>query len=284
MALLVTAAIVTHGADRRAAPPASGRIAGLSDVSQTSTLVSKSDWSLRLATFNIHGGQDAQGSPSLERIVETIAGFDFVGLNEVRTLGLLAGSDQASLVAGRVGGASAFAPSETRWWRPRLGNALVANLLVPRWRSVPLPNTRGKAYRNMILADVTKNGVVVHALITHVDNHADHAPQLREVCDTFLALPTPAVLLGDLNTRADDPLLVSMLVRADVVDATVNSGADPGHIDWILLRGLEFIEAGVRDLGASDHPCLWAKVKLPSVEPVAATVAASTSIDTAARQ
>jgi endonuclease/exonuclease/phosphatase family metal-dependent hydrolase len=81
----------------------------------------------------------------------------------------------------------------------------------------------------------------------------------------FLALPEPAVLLGDLNSDANDPLIRGLLSTPGVCDAV---GPKPGpnraeRIDWIIARGLRPVDAGIRDNGASDHPLVWAELELP---------------------
>jgi endonuclease/exonuclease/phosphatase family metal-dependent hydrolase len=276
--MVLALAIVIHGADRRAALPTSGHI--------PAPLAARSGrgWPLRLATFNIHGGRDMAGVSSLDGIETTLAGFDLVGLNEVRATGFVALSNQATVLAERGGTSAAFAPSEIRWWCPRFGNALLSGLPVRRWQSTSLPNTRGMAYRNLIVAEVEVDGAAVHVLITHLDNYDDHESQLRQVVDTFLALRTPSVLMGDLNASEDDPLMQELLDTDGVVDAIATAGvtADRRRIDWILLRGLDVAEAGIRDLGASDHPCVWAEVVLPTGASSAATVADVTPADVSA--
>jgi len=73
------------------------------------------------------------------------------------------------------------------------------------------------------------------------------------------------VLMGDLNTPSNDPALGAMLSVGGAVDAV---GAKlgqptPERIDWILTRGLEAVDARVEDRGASDHPVVWAELRLP---------------------
>ena len=101
-------------------------------------------------------------------------------------------------------------------------------------------------------------------LLTHIARSDDHTrqQQLREVIDLYLALPEPAILLGDLNSEAADPEIRRLLAAPGVIDAVgqkLGSGAPP-RIDWIFVRGLRVLDAGLRDDGASDHPLAWAEV------------------------
>ncbi|MFM8219816.1 MAG: endonuclease/exonuclease/phosphatase family protein, partial [Planctomycetaceae bacterium] len=78
---------------------------------------------------------------------------------------------------------------------------------------------------------------------------------------TFEELPPPAILMGDLNTTAVDPLLAPLLADEEIVNPfagqVVPTTAGRGQIDWILVKGLQVRDAGWHDTGASDHPLLW---------------------------
>jgi hypothetical protein len=89
---------------------------------------------------------------------------------------------------------------------------------------------------------------------------------LRTVIDLFLALRPPAMLLGDLNTTRDDPLLRDLLATPSVADALANSPAGSGRIDWIITHGLKTVASGMSPAGASDHPQFWADLQLNSGE------------------
>jgi endonuclease/exonuclease/phosphatase (EEP) superfamily protein YafD len=106
-------------------------------------------------------------------------------------------------------------------------------------------------------------GQRVTVLVTHLDRTTDRAAQLQVVMDDFLGQPGPAVLMGDLNTRSDDPLLTRLRAAPGVIDClTQRAAAMPETIDWIFVRGLECRDAGLRDEGASDHPLAWAELSV----------------------
>lgn len=269
LALLCLAGLLAWGSDRR--PSAGARGWGLNEPASAATpflLPAASRGRLRLGSFNIHAGRNAAGQPVLARTAATLGELDLIGLYEVRGPGLWPANsaDQAELLGQRLDLAWLFAPSERRWWHDHRGNALLSNRPVQAWRRVPLPGTRGKAYRNYLLADVPLDGRTLKLLLTHLDTADDHDRQLAIVADCFLALPMPAVLMGDLNCAADHPDLARLLNTAGVVDCLAvspSSDAPPGRIDWILVRGLHVVRAGWRDLGASDHPLVWAELALP---------------------
>lgn len=74
----------------------------------------------------------------------------------------------------------------------------------------------------------------------------------------------PAILMGDLNTRRDDPWLQPRLGSGEWIDCVGPLLTDdpPQRIDWILGRGVKPVSAGLVDHGASDHPCVWAELDL----------------------
>ena len=74
--------------------------------------------------------------------------------------------------------------------------------------------------------------------------------------------------MGDLNTRADDPMLQRLLAARGVINVlaakeSLDRRAE-SHIDWILARGLTPIRAELRDDGASDHP--FARAELVPIQ------------------
>ncbi len=227
----------------------------------------------RIATFNIHSCRDLDGRPSLDRITRVLRDLapDFVGLQEVR--GAFSWSQsQAEKLVGAEGFGWCFAPSERRWWHDHFGNGALSTLPTGAWRTVSLKNTRGRGYRSYLQCRIDVGKSSVCAIVAHLDNRTDRQVQLRVVLDAFLALPPPAFLAGDLNTTASDPLLAAVLARDDVVDAIagVKPAQNAGRIDWILLRGLEPYEGGVLDTSASDHPCVWAGVRIAVTDGAAA--------------
>lgn len=260
--VVLLAALVAWGSDRRPTAGLSGRgLVGPRPVRPTPR-------TLRLGTYNIHGGRDAAGGDNLSRVAETLAGLDLVGLNEVRGPLPGRGPDQAEALGRQLGLRWLHAPSERRWWRDHWGNGLLSSWPVSEWQRVPLVGTRGKAFRNYLHATVDLGTTRLAVIVTHLDTADDRRAQLETVTRAFLALPPPAVLVGDLNTRRDDPLLAPLLSSSGVLDCLARSlgPADPPRIDWIISRGLTLREAGLRDYGASDHPALWAEFELPPLD------------------
>jgi endonuclease/exonuclease/phosphatase family metal-dependent hydrolase len=244
------------------AGPASGH--GLRGPEQAPRL----DGRFRVACFNMRGGRGEDGEVDLARTAEALGGLDLIGLNEVHGAQAPFGQDQAALLGERLGMGHLFAPAERRWWRGHFGNGVLCRLPVGRWRRIPLISTRTIGLRNVLHLEVEVSGRPVQVFITHVDNRADRDRQLRAVLDRFCAAPAPAVLLGDLNAPPTTAAMVELLRRPDVSDAAASAPGDHAdHIDWILVRGLRVLRAGVRPTAASDHPVVMAQFELPAAAP-----------------
>ncbi len=225
------------------------------DIRQTATARK----TLRVGTFNIHSGIAIDdGKLDLDRTALQLEGVDLLGLNELRGGGLWREPNQAQLLGEKLKMPFLFAPTERRWGTEHFGNGMLCSLPVKNWLRIPLPGLAKKGLRNMLLASVDLGGRDVQVLITHVDAVTDREEQLRIVIAMFLSLDEPAILMGDLNSRADDEQLQALLGREGVQDVTDGRG----RIDWIITRGLQTIRAEVRETNASDHPLIWAEVRL----------------------
>lgn len=221
---------------------------------------------LRVATFNLHGFKGRDGKRDIDRAVESLRGFDFVTLQEAHGCPLDCSDDQVTQLGGRLQMASLFVPTEERWWAGSFGNGvLTRNRLVDLHR-IPLECTQGRKYRNAILAHMKLYNETVHVLTVHIDNCNDHDAQLEEICHLFLSLAEPAVLVGDLNTRIDNGGLQQLFAHhsvTDVIGEQQEGGLPPiKGVDWIVCRGLRAIDSRTRDLGASDHPVVFAELEL----------------------
>jgi len=222
---------------------------------------------LRIGTFNIHSCKGKDGRRDVARVAQCLADLDAAALQEVRAWRWNDPPDQAEAIGRRLGRAWLFAPAETQWFGAEaFGNGLVTSRRVTAWQRIPLVEKGDWSYRNCLLAGLEFHGRTVRLLVTHLARHSDEERrlQLRSVIDLFLSLEEPAVLLGDLNSGPDEPLLGELLATPGVVDA-----AGPflppearQRVDWIFARGFRAVAGGARDSGASDHPLLWAELEL----------------------
>lgn len=250
--------------------------------------------SVRLASFNIHGGKSAKSVSDLVSTATVIAAVmlpenspvtdqvevdiragrypDYrraiAGLNEVRPN---IPGDQAivlSQLLNRETWSSAYMPAEERWFRPNIGNAILTTTALAPIVTRPLPNTRGKGYRNYSTTKFSLRQIPVALLVTHADSREDRDEHLRILTESFLKLPSPSILMGDLNAPLTHPTLAALL-EAGVTNALAEADgleAYPEHIDHIFVRGLEVTDAAIVANDASDHPLVWADVRLPEFD------------------
>lgn len=225
---------------------------------------------LRLAVFNTHGGKGEDDRVDLARTARAIAGFDVVGLNEVRGNSLATPDNQAARLGRLTSTRWLHAPAEYRWYFQSFGNALLTAAPVTFWQRIPLPRRLDRSYRNLVMVEIQIEGEPVRLLVTHVTQRVpeERKSQLRMVFGLFLALAKPAVLMGDLNSLATDKQVAELVDRPEVIEPISAVGAKdlPTRVDWIFLRGLQCRAAGVEATAASDHPIVWCEVGLPLPE------------------
>jgi endonuclease/exonuclease/phosphatase family metal-dependent hydrolase len=236
---------------------------------------------LRLGVWNIHGGKGIDRHLNLDRTASFLAGFDLVGLNEVRggfpfEVPLFETGDQARLLGSRLSVDGRFLPYETRYGRPHFGNGVLCRRKLTAGIVAPLPHSRVKGHGNVSVLSLPAWSGEVRVMLTHIDHRQDRRQQLEYVINWFRGLEAPCVLMGDLNTRADDPLLTPLLEDRNVVDAlgelSLNADIAANRIDWLLARGLRVVSAGCEMTDASDHPLLWAEFLPRQTIPLAASL------------
>jgi endonuclease/exonuclease/phosphatase family metal-dependent hydrolase len=219
---------------------------------------------LRVATFNIHGGKGPDGVRDLERTARCLQGVDLAGLNEVHGAWLNQENQQAALLGRLLGLAWLFAPAERRWWHDHFGNAVLTSLPVAYWQRIPLAGRQQGSHRNLLWVRLVYGERIINVLSTHIERQRDRQDQLRAAVNLFLALAPPVALLGDLNSSEQDPIIKELLATPGVHDpvGTCLGTAAPSRIDWIFTRGLRGVQAQVCSNGASDHPCMVAELEL----------------------
>lgn len=256
---LVAGLLVWHASLRIPCGPAEGTSLAQPEFTRPAT-----GETLRMATYNIHGGKGLDGVRDLGRIAEGLREMDVVGLQEAHGPFFLPKPDNAEELGRELRLGWLFAPSVRQWHHYDYGNGLLSRAAVKHWRRVPLERTTGNSYHNYLEAEVEHRGQTLHLIVTHIHRRDDRERQLqlRTVIERFLELPAPAVLMGDLNTRASDPQLAELLARPDVRDVLSGREVQAERIDWILTRGLRTCSAGTTEVGPSDHPMVWAEVEV----------------------
>jgi len=219
----------------------------------------------RVATYNIRRGKGTDGIRDLNRAAQVLQDADLIGLNEVAGPPFWDEADQVKQLARDLKIGWLFAPNQFRWHRYHFGNGLLSRMEVGRWTSEPLVYRRAtaKSFRNRLLAEIMAGPQPITFIVTHLDRGQIRPVQLQGVLNEFVA-HTPAVLVGDFNTTAADPVLVAFFADSNNVDAigqAWGTSDDKNRIDWIITRGLKVLSGGMEPPGVSDHPCYWVDVE-----------------------
>ncbi|GHA19661.1 endonuclease [Arenicella chitinivorans] len=215
---------------------------------------------LRVATYNIQTGKDANGRRDLLASARVMAAAHLVGVQEVyapslsNLLGI--GRAQTQRIAEAGGFGWLFCATRRRWLREHRGNALLSKLQIKDWVVEMLPDQSNKSFRNMTVAEVAWKGQSFHFINTHLHTRGGRETQLELVLQEFAKYPR-AILVGDFNSRAQTTALANALKDIDVLDAVSVAGLDlenRDRIDWILTRGFKVLEGQMVEIGVSDHP------------------------------
>jgi endonuclease/exonuclease/phosphatase family metal-dependent hydrolase len=259
---VLAALAVWHASLRVGAGPASGN-----GFVRKVRVAPPSGDTFRVATLNISSGRGADGRYDLWRLTRAIEGFDLVALQEVRG-GVGFPPNQAEKLGRNLKLDWLYAPAESRWYCRQFGNALLSRLPAHYWQRIPLPRRFDRSFRNAVLVVLEHQGRSIRLLATHITQREprEQEIQLKAVIELFLALEKPAILLGDLNTHPENATIRELLDRDDVENPLSRLIRPPpvDRVDWILVRGLKCIAAGVRDEGVSDHPLYWVEIQWPS--------------------
>ena len=231
------------------------------------------DGQFRLAIWNVHRFVGSDGVENVEATAGALndSGFDVALLQETP------GDGDGFDLGGRTGAAAAFVGTEDRFGRTHIGNAVLTRLAAGPVHRLPLPDTRGKAFRTAVLTTVrvptgtNPGGEPVRVLGVHLATTADQAVQVERVTDLFLSLRAPCVLAGDFNQPIDSPLLEPLREAPGVTNALAAIPRGERDVDHVFVRGLTASNARAALTSASDHPLYAVDLRLG---PVAGTAPA----------
>jgi endonuclease/exonuclease/phosphatase family metal-dependent hydrolase len=227
---------------------------------------------LRVMTYNIHQGINADLVVDLERIAAVITAEspDVVVLNEVNRARATNGFvDTLLLISRRLGMRYVFGAN---YQDGLYGNALLSRYPILGWDNLHYAHNTTET-RGLLRALVQVPGAPVAFFVTHLD-HIERpddarAEQVAEALATWSGAPR-TILLGDLNAEPDAPEMQGIYQAGflDVLWATGQEGvftfwdAVPSRrIDYIFLTpDLTPIRAWVVPSRASDHLPVLAEV------------------------
>ena len=199
---------------------------------------------LRVMTYNIHHGLDADYGMDLEQIIDVIAmeDPDVVVLNEVNRARLTNGFvDTLLLISRRLDMPYVFGPN---YQDGQYGNAILSRYPVLTWDNTPFASKTTEV-RSMLRAVVQHDGEPITFFATHLDHLEGpdnvRSQQVVEALDVWDG-SSRAVLLGDLNAEPDAPELQA-IYEAGFVDALAANGQGDAFTFWDTAanRRLDFI-------------------------------------------
>jgi len=230
------------------------------------------DSAMSVATYNIRGCRDNEGQADALAIAEELEqlGADVIALQEVDN-GLPRSRfvNQAKTIARHLNMHYVYAPS-LNFLIGTYGNAVISKHPILSARVISLPS--GLEPRTLLDVVIDRNGAPFHVYTTHLGlQKSERIEQLEYVHQYLRTMAAkPAVFLGDLNTRANDPLLAPLrTLLHDPLHAhhqelvTINGSNTYGMIDHIFLSNdLQYALAFSPTTGRSDHYPILLRLKL----------------------
>jgi endonuclease/exonuclease/phosphatase family metal-dependent hydrolase len=223
---------------------------------------------LRVATWNVHLGFDEAWRYEPGRIMRAIgaSGADIIALQEVSAAMPAAyGTDLGLYFSRRLGLRLHFAPSHNRL----MGDAFLTRVHASSFESRPLPPRRARPAQLATLA-VPWGRDTLHVFATQFGLSPAEQRVQADAVATATAGRSPAVLLGNLNARPEEPALLR-LAAAGFEDAFAVAGAAPAptypagapdrRIDWILTRAVDVGDAAVLPARGSYHLLVTATLR-----------------------
>jgi endonuclease/exonuclease/phosphatase family metal-dependent hydrolase len=222
---------------------------------------------LRVMTYNIHQGIDADLKMDLEAIVAAIQAEqpDILVLNEVNRARATNGyTEVLSLISVKTGLPFIFG---NNYADGQYGNALLTKLPILAWDNSHFQNNTTET-RGVLRVELDTAGGPLTFYATHLDHIASPKDVRFEQIDEILALwnhNPRSILLGDLNATSETPEIQQINTAGFVDMLKVTNQEDvftfwdpvpvPGYqIDHIFVSpDLEFGEAWVPQTRASDH-------------------------------
>ena len=222
---------------------------------------------IRIISYNIHHGKDADGHPTLDSIASFLADarVELVGLQEVDSV--CHRSNQVDQTT-KLGNDAQMDPYFTRHFEFQggaYGQGLLSTLPVRNIRNFRLPVfplDKGTEV-SVLLADVNPRPDIVWTLgVVHLDYRS---PQSRmhqvDILLDSLSETRNLILLGDFNAYPDAPEMKKLLAHFDRFD---DGGAAPSfpasnpdrRIDFILVKkgsDIRIVDEHVPPIPYSDH-------------------------------
>jgi endonuclease/exonuclease/phosphatase family metal-dependent hydrolase len=243
---------------------------------------------LRLATWNVHFGEDAEGLAANILASSDIASADVLLIQEMEAY-----PDEpvtrTRRFAEALGMSWVWAPARVQNGGTH-GIALLSRFPLENAAVMQLPfidTAYQPRQRNAVSADVVVGDTRIRIVNVHLDVRIGPVDRIRQMRPTILGLGDPVVLGGDFNSNPwawientvpltgteavvgmdqamilDDYLFEQGFAGAMPADtATMRIPVDM-RIDNLYSRGLPIVRAGVEHVDGSDHWPVWTELAL----------------------
>ncbi|NLT21229.1 MAG: hypothetical protein GXY16_09575 [Syntrophomonadaceae bacterium] len=220
--------------------------------------------SIRLITYNIHHGTNADETPSLHNITDLLSDLDpdIIALQEVdKNLARSGRQHQASVLAQRLNMNFVYAGA-LQYSNGEYGNALLSRLPIISYKKHLLPDPA----ENRCLMEAVVQGPTRPVGIFNVHMSLNASMRQKHLNDFILprleACPYPLILMGDFNSTNDQKdinLLTARLTdtfyfNQGVITNTFSSSQPVKRIDYIFADKRFVVQNYfIVDSQASDH-------------------------------
>ena len=228
-------------------------------------------------TYNIRSGKNMAGDLNIAYAAQVISDMapDLVNVNEVRNRSADVGrANQAQQLGDLLGMSWRFGKS-IPFMGGMYGNAMLSRYPVLSSEVVHIPDIGPQFEHRTVFKNVLDiQGQTLTLLGSHFGlSAAEQENGVKTVLSLAEKIDGPIVLMGDLNTRPDDPVLAPLYeVFTDCFGGAVTPHTYPAispeiKIDYIMVRGLTVLNALSISSLNSDHLPLFAML---SLDPAAA--------------
>lgn len=229
--------------------------------------VSGNGQQIRIMSYNIHHGKDAEGVPTLDSIAAYIAGarVDLVGLQEVDSI--CHRSEQVDQVAklGKRSDMDHFFTRHFAFQGGAYGQGLLSSLPVRNLRNFRLPvfPLEQGTEVSMLLADVHPQADMELTVgVVHLDYRSPQSRlhQVDILLDSLSGIRN-LILLGDFNAYPDAPEMKKLLVHFDRYTTEPELPSFPTsnpdrRIDFVLVKkgsDIRIVDEYIPEVPFSDH-------------------------------
>ena len=248
-------------------------------VSAPALVSDPGDGTVRVVSYNIHGGVNVDGALDPETIARVIEDQDpdVVVLNEVsRGWPIFGGIDAAEWLSRRLEMPYVYEPAAD----PQFGNAILSRLPILEATGGALPFGEGPQQRSYIMTRLdTGNGRDLTVIGTHLQESAGDPATRTNQIDTLLDVwggASPAVVAGDMNLQPDEEDVQRFLdaglvsVQDEIGDPCEPTAFEPepdkpcDRPDWVFATpDLDPSEFLIVRTPASDHLPIAVAFTLP---------------------